>query len=127
GTRLRFFSTTTALVRPPAKLWRTVSVSRFSESGLRPLLPTRIVLSLLVVSLIHHVLRLFAFGRHAVADALVALEAERRLQKTSACRALKHGSMYHISPAHCQTQFRRRELADDRHTRGISKSATERL
>src|SRR5688500_14916578 len=55
ATRLRFFSTSTAFVRPPEKLWRTVSVSRFRESGLR--VPTRIVLSLLVVSLIRHVLR----------------------------------------------------------------------
>jgi hypothetical protein len=34
-TRLRFFSTTTAFDLPPEKLWRTVSVSRFSESGFR--------------------------------------------------------------------------------------------
>ena len=54
------------------------------------------------------------FSACAIARAIVALEADGRFHETSASRALKHGSMYHIWPADCQTQFRRAEEADNR-------------
>nr|WP_246008442.1 hypothetical protein [Afifella aestuarii] len=56
----------------------------------------------------------FALWR-LLTDLVVEAEiAQRRVMKTSSRRAIQHGSMYHMWPPQCQTQFGGRQMGDEK-------------
>ena len=114
STRRFFFSTRTDLERPWLKLWRTWPDSTVRRT-LSVILRSATVFAFGLVSFAHSCSVsdpcLVCKCRNALAVALDTRGCREELLSRS---ALDEGSMYHICPARCQTQFIRGKGADRR-------------
>src|SRR5262249_25127200 len=114
GARVLTFSTSTCLVRPWLKFWRTTLCSTpraFSDSGLpEPTLSFFSPVFSVVSAIPFPSSRVFWAVRQAGPE---AFETRCTHQKCLALGAGEQGCMYHIWPPECQTQLRGRKCAND--------------